>query len=132
MPINLWKHQQEAVDSKKNHDKCLINMWCGTGKTRVFVFSILDDNKKINVIVFPSLGLINQFNSDYIVNPEFTSYWKNYSVLSFCSEDEKKMKNKRIKITYTTNKTTLLSCLKKDKVLITVTYQSFEKNYELY
>ena len=69
MPINLWKHQQEAVDNKKKHKKCLINMWCGTGKTRVFVFSILEDNQKINVVVFPSLGLINQFNSDYIVNP---------------------------------------------------------------
>ena len=74
MAINLWTHQQEAVNSKKDYDKCLINMWCGTGKTRVFVYSIIEDNQKINIIIFPSLGLINQFNLDYIINPEFVDY----------------------------------------------------------
>ena len=52
--MNLWTHQQEAVNSKKDYKKCLINMWCGTGKTRVFVYSIIEDNQKNNIIVFPS------------------------------------------------------------------------------
>ena len=127
MNISLWNHQKEAVNSKKDYNKCLINMWCGTGKTRVFVYSILEDKQPINIIVFPSLGLINQFNLDYIINPKFINYWKDYDKLSFCSDDERKLKNKSIKITYTTSERTLNQFLKKDKVIITVTYQSLEK-----
>ena len=124
----LWSHQQNAINSKKNFKKCLINMWCGTGKTRVFTKSILDDNKQRNVIVFPSLGLINQYIKDYINNPDFIKYWKTYAFSSFCSEDEKKHTYKQIKSS--TNTKTLLNILVKSdtqKVLILVTYQSFEK-----
>ena len=125
---SLWTNQKEAINSKRNYPKCLINMWCGTGKTRVFTYSILKDEQNINVIVFPSLGLINQYNLDYVINPEFIDFWKKYNIISFCSEDEKKLKNKSIKqITYTTSEKTLLSLLRKKNILITVTYQSFEK-----
>ena len=63
--INLWKHQEECIQKKKDFDKCLINCWCGTGKTRIFTYSILQEKYNLSVIVFPSLGLINQYNFDY-------------------------------------------------------------------
>jgi len=65
----LYPHQQECVCRKRSLPKSLINMWCGTGKTRVFTYSILEDGENVNVIVFPTLGLINQFNNDYVNNP---------------------------------------------------------------
>ena len=96
-------------------------MWCGTGKTRVFTYSILEDDQKINVIVYPSLGLIKQFNLDYIINPEFIRNWTEYDILSFCSADEKKLENKNIKdITYTTSTKKLLKHLKKDMKLVLI------------
>ena len=114
----LYSHQKEAIERQKQYAKCLINMWCGTGKTRVFTSSILEDMQNINVIVFPSLGLINQYNLDYIINPDFIDFWEKYNILSFCSEDEKKLKNKSIKkITYTTSEKTLLSLLRKKKCI---------------
>ena len=64
----LYKHQIEAINAKAKYKKCLVNMWCGTGKTRTFTVSIFNDEKNLNVIVFPSLGLINQYNNDYFNN----------------------------------------------------------------
>ena len=66
----LYPHQQQAIINKKDKDKCLINMWCGTGKTRTFTISLFQDNQDLSVIVFPSLGLINQYNNDYFLNIE--------------------------------------------------------------
>ena len=56
----LYPHQKIAILEKNKYDKCLINMWCGTGKTRTFTISIFQDNQDLNVIVFPSLGLIGR------------------------------------------------------------------------
>ena len=67
-------------------------MWCGTGKTRVFTFSILNFKYYLNVIVFPSLGLIEQYNRDYVNNADFEGYWSEYEILSFCSDDDKNLK----------------------------------------
>ena len=66
---HLYPHQILAIENKKDKHKCLINMWCGTGKTRTFTISLFQDNQNLNVIVFPSLGLINQYNNDYFLNP---------------------------------------------------------------
>ena len=46
-------------------------MWCGTGKTVTFTISIFEDKTSLNVIVFPSLGLINQYSNDYFLNENF-------------------------------------------------------------
>ena len=40
--FKLWEHQKKAVKSKNEYSKCLIKMWCGTGKTRIFTHSIFD------------------------------------------------------------------------------------------
>ena len=35
----LYKHQKTAISQKNKYNKCLINMWCSTGKTRTFTNS---------------------------------------------------------------------------------------------
>lgn len=127
MNISLYPHQEECIDSKKGLPKSLINIWCGGGKTRIIVYSIFDDNQLVNVIVFPSLGLINQFNNDYILCKDFMDYFKEYQCLSVCSDSESKLKIKTDIIRYTTKESIIKNYLKKDcKKLFTVTYQSLE------
>ena len=127
----LYEHQKKSLESSSKERKCLINMWCGTGKTRTFTISILKEQKPINVIVFPSLGLINQYNNDYFLEKPFCNFFQEYKCLSFCSDDEKKLKKKKMgnKIKYSTNEKTLKKYLtaKNKKKLFLVTYQSFEK-----
>ena len=55
-------------------------MWCGTGKTRTFTMDIFIQGEPINVVVFPSLGLINQYCNDYILSLEepFQCEFKKY------------------------------------------------------
>ena len=130
--IQLYRHQTECIKAKKNKRKCLLNLWCGTGKTRIIMYSILDDNQITNVIVFPSLGLINQFNNDYLLNDEFSIYFKNYKCLSVCSESESKLNDSNgeenfTNIKYTTDKSLIqefLNTNKNNKKLLVVTYQS--------
>ena len=55
----LYEHQKKAIEEQNKYKKCLINMWCGTGKTRTFTIDLFINNEQTNVIVFPSLGLIN-------------------------------------------------------------------------
>jgi len=128
--INLWKHQKECVDKKNEYDKCLINCWCGTGKTRIFTHSILNEGYDLSVIVFPSLGLINQYSFDYVNNEKFQNLWDKFEILSFCSVNDEKI-NLRFrgkKIKYTVYDRMLKTFLKnRCNKLITVTYQSFEK-----
>ena len=69
--IELYTHQKECILKKKDLKKSLNNLWCGSGKTRIIVYSIFDDGLELNVIVFPSFGLINQFNNDYILDTKF-------------------------------------------------------------
>jgi hypothetical protein len=126
--IQLWSHQQECIDKSRDLPKCLINIWCGCGKTRIIVYKIFDDKQLLNVIVFPSLGLINQFNNDYILKSDWVDKFVDYKCMSFCSDDESKLKIKTKKITYTTSDRTLKTFLKlQSKRILTVTYQSFEK-----
>jgi len=127
---HLYQHQQQAIIEKNKHDKCLVNMWCGTGKTRTFTISLFQDNQNLNVIVFPSLGLINQYNNDYFLNSNniFKDNFDNFQCLAFCSDDESKLKCKSSKIKYSTSDNTLKTFIKnKNKKIILVTYQSFEK-----
>ena len=126
----LYQHQQQAIINKRDKPKCLINMWCGTGKTRTFTISLFQDNQDLNVLVFPSLGLINQYNNDYFLNQDnlFKNNFDNFLCLAFCSDDETKLKLKTSSIQYSTSEKTCKSFLKKkDKKIVLVTYASFEK-----
>ena len=128
-PDYLRPTQRDAIESQEHHKKCLINMWCGTGKTRTFTIDLFINNEQTNVIVFPSLGLINQYCNDYALSTEepFKREFEKYNCLAFCSDDDGKLKS-RGKIQFTTDEKKLNTFLKKkDKQLILVTYQSFEK-----
>ncbi len=127
---HLYPHQQQAIINKKNKQKCLINMWCGTGKPRTFTISLFQDNQDINVIVFPSLGLINQYNNDYFLNQNniFKNNFDKFHCLAFCSDNDTKLKLKNSTIRYSTSEKTCKSFMKKNnKKIILVTYHSFEK-----
>jgi len=131
---DLYGHQRDCIQTKKGLPKSLINIWCGGGKTRIIVCSIFEDGQDMNIIVFPSLGLINQFNNDYILCETFMDYFKQYDCLSVCSDSDKKLnkpvnidKGRFPNINYTTNENKIKSTIKKSgKKLFTVTYQSLE------
>lgn len=56
----------ETTKLLKTHDKCLVKMFCGTGKSRVIRAIILTQKKPLSIVVFPSLALIRQFTADYL------------------------------------------------------------------
>ena len=120
----LFPHQKQCLN-QLNNNKCLVNMWCGTGKTRTFTIKTFIDNSNLTIIVFPSLGLINQYNNDYILSRKepFQSQFRNYKILSFCSDDESKLNYKNSDIKYTTDTNDLLNFLENScNKIITVTY----------
>ena len=127
--LHLRKYQKKCLIKQRKPDKCLINMWCGTGKTRTFTIDLFINRKKLNVIVFPSLLLINQYCNNYILSKDklFIDNFKKFKYLSFCSDDDKKLKKQK-KIIFTTDEDVLMDFLNKSKnKIILVTYHSFEK-----
>ena len=110
---HLYHHQINAIEESNKYKKCLINMWCGTGKTRTFTIDLFLKCEKMNVIVFPSLGLINQYCNDYALSCEepFKTEFEKYKCLAFCSDDDGKLKSKGA-ITFTTNEKNLHKFLK--------------------
>jgi superfamily II DNA or RNA helicase len=127
MLCKLRPYQENAIREKDIYKKCLVNIWCGLGKTMTFTVSIIMDDRELVVIVFPSIGLINQFNRDYILNGPLMDYWDNYIFMSFCSESENAIDGNNM-IEYTTDVKRLKKFLKGSKQkFLTVTYQSFEK-----
>jgi superfamily II DNA or RNA helicase len=117
--IALFDHQREAIDALQIHTRCLVNMWCGTGKTRTLTVDIVECEPQLSIIIFPSLALINQFNKDYLINDTFKTALSGYKKLSVCSSmDHGK---------YTTDTTVIESFLKRDCCkIVVVTYQSLE------
>ena len=59
-------YQIEALQSIFQYEKCVVKMFCGTGKSRIMTNVILHENKDLSVVVFPSLALIQQYSSDYL------------------------------------------------------------------
>ena len=61
------------------------------------------------VVVFPSLGLINQYCNDYILSQEepFQNEFKKYKCLAFFSDNDGKLKSKG-SIIFTTNEKILM------------------------
>ena len=116
----LWPHQRQAILAKKGKPRGLIVMWCGTGKTRTFAYSILEDGQYVNVIVFPSLALIEQYVRDYLLKGVFKDFWKLYHIVCFCSSTCIPGQ-----IDCHTDKTKLRNFLQQPgKRLVLVTYQS--------
>ena len=70
----LRHYQERAIDaieeSLKTESKCLIKMFCGTGKSLVMRKIKYLNCLTVNLIVyvFPRLELIKQFTRDYLFN----------------------------------------------------------------
>ena len=73
--ITLRKHQTKAVNainkSFETNNKCLVKMFCGTGKTRLVFYLMMTQKNNLSIIVFPSISLITQFNIDYLHKEEW-------------------------------------------------------------
>ena len=84
------KHQIDALVAIEiafeDYDRCLVKMFCGTGKSRIALKKIIDAD--FAVIVMPTIALITQFNDSYLT--EYAHLLQEKALLSICSRDELK------------------------------------------
>jgi len=70
MHSNFRYYQSEADDAifqeLQVSNKCLVKMFCGSGKSLLMRKCKIVQNQNLVVYVFPSLSLIEQFYSDYL------------------------------------------------------------------
>jgi superfamily II DNA or RNA helicase len=115
MPVinKLRKYQTEAIDAIREElitndaKKCLVKMFCGTGKSAIMRNMLNCFNASLVVYVFPSLSLISQFTHDYLKGQN--------NILKISSDDES-----------TTEPSVICNFLEQTfNKIICVTYQSF-------
>src|SRR3990167_4325040 len=127
MTITLDEYQFKAIqsvkDTFKHHKRCLLKMFCGTGKTRIMFHFVLETHNKI-ILVFPSLLLIDQFNLDYTLGKDWIDRTKKYSKMNVCSKDESANEKKHNVKTTTDHKEVKKFLTKNNKYILCVTYQS--------
>ena len=112
---NVFRYYQEEADNAIYEEllvnnKCIVKMFCGTGKSLLMRRCKTAENKNLVVYVFPSLSLIDQFYSDYLDDIPIEQ------VLRICSENE---------ATTDTNQIKQFLSIKTNKI-ICITYQSYE------
>jgi superfamily II DNA or RNA helicase len=113
-------YQLEALQSIFLYAKCLVKMFCGTGKSRIITNVIIHEKKELSVVVFPSLALISQYSSDYLNNEEYTHHFKKHKTMNVSSERLDNMES-------TTDAKEINKFLKyKNPKIILVTYQSYQ------
>ena len=111
----VFRDYQEEADNAIYEEllinsKCLVKMFCGTGKSILMRKCKIVQNKKLVVYVFPSLSLIDQFYTEYLND------YPSENTLKISSENEA-----------TTNPIQIQQFLfKTTNKIICVTYQSFE------
>jgi superfamily II DNA or RNA helicase len=100
----------EAIfEELQENNKCLVKMFCGTGKSKLMRYCRIAQNKKLVVYVVPSLSLLEQFYADYLqdfplvqrISSEEGSTTESEEIINFLKKDE----NKIICITYQSFKT---------------------------
>jgi superfamily II DNA or RNA helicase len=118
--MDLRPYQREAVDAVLDTaDRCVVKMFCGTGKSRVIVTVVLREGKSMSVVVFPSLALVQQFSTDYVMGL-YVDQFADYLVLNVSSE-------KLVDVQSTTDARQIQKfCEQTNPKLILVTYQSLE------
>jgi superfamily II DNA or RNA helicase len=107
-------YQSEAdkaiFDELIENDKCLVKMFCGTGKSRLMRYCRIAQGKPLVVYVVPSLSLLEQFYEDYL--QDFPSE----NILRISSEEGS-----------TTESNNIVHFLRNpENKIICITYQSFE------
>jgi predicted helicase len=131
MKILLRAHQKDAVkcinSSLRTNNKCLVKMFCGTGKTRIVFYLMINEHRNLTVIVFPSIALITQFNIDYVNNDEWSEFTNSYNYMSICSCNELNDMDLQNDIKYTTDSKRIKRFLnKRPNKIVSVTYKSLE------
>jgi len=105
------------------NNKCLVKMFCGTGKSLLMRNCDAVKDKKLLVYVFPSLPLIDQFVSDYLfdfdnkinISSEKESTTDSKKIIKFLKNEN----NKIICVTYQSFNT-LIDCLNSLKIKINI------------
>jgi superfamily II DNA or RNA helicase len=107
----LRKYQIEALKAIEdelivnNASKCLVKMFCGTGKSAIMRNFQASQDVNLIVYIFPSLSLISQFTHDYLkkeetpilkISSDDNSTTEPYIIQNFLS----KLSNKIICVTY--------------------------------
>ena len=114
----LFRHYQEEANNAIYEEllvnnKCIVKMFCGTGKSLLMRRCKTIEGKNLIVFVFPSLSLIDQFYSEYLIK-EYQHPVEN--MLKISSENEA-----------TTNPIRITQFLSKTiNKIICITYQSFK------
>ena len=120
-------YQQECDDAIyddliiNNNNKCIVKMFCGTGKSLVMRKCMTIQNKQLVVYVFPSLSLIDQFYIEYLFDFPDNQILKISSANELIDEETTSI-NKS-----TTNILDIQSFLTNTfNKIICITYQSYE------
>ena len=113
--MNKFRDYQEEADQAITKEleisnKCIVKMFCGTGKSLLMRKCKVVQNKTLVVYVFPSLSLIEQFYTDYLFD------FPSWSILKISSEQESTTDSKLIQH--------FLG--KPEQKIICITYQSFK------
>jgi len=116
-------YQQEADDAIYKelmiNDKCLVKMFCGTGKSEIMRKCKILQNKKLVVYVFPSLSLIDQFYKSYLYDVDIAFKLRISSDSELSSSDSE--------IPSTTNPMIIKDFISKNaNKIVCVTYQSYK------
>jgi ribosomal RNA-processing protein 8 len=77
---------ESIVAILSNQPKCLVKMFCGSGKSRIIVETVISLNNSTSVLVFPSLALIYQFYYDYLSKKVCPDELVNHTLLNVSSE----------------------------------------------
>jgi superfamily II DNA or RNA helicase len=115
--------------------KCLVKMFCGSGKSRLITATIIGQKKKISVVVVPSLALIQQFYDDYLSPTTIPKELSKHKLLNVSSKSQKDLLGtdiltlEDIHIECTTDPVEIKQFLNSNpklKKIICVTYQSLD------
>ena len=99
-----------------DNNECIVKMFCGTGKSLLMRRCKINNDKNLLVYVFPSLPLIEQFDSDYLLDSDLNTYQQ--TKIRICSDNDELS---------TTHIPSIVQFLKlKNKKFVLVTYQSFD------
>jgi superfamily II DNA or RNA helicase len=116
--LQLFRTYQAEADNAiyeelHNANKCIVKMFCGTGKSLLMRKMKSAQNKKLVVYVFPSLSLIDQFCADYFTKLGFANPFKISSENNSTTDptliqyELQRESNKIICVTYQSYKTLL-------------------------
>ena len=141
MSKNSFRYYQSEADEAIHEEllinnKCIVKMFCGTGKSLLMRKCKSAQNQKLVAYVFPSLSLIDQFCTDYFVKTEcpFKISSENNSTTdpALIRSELQKNKNRIICVTYQSYKTLLdnLGSIKIDLCIYDEAHHAVGETYQ--